>query len=138
MTPLTNRKSKVWSVVRVSSGNFLEMYDFMVFGYYAYWQCLFPWWQSIRILDVVAHDLRCGFSDAAPRSHCSWGIHRSPWASRRSYSDVGIDVDRHHLDSVRARIQNHRTIVSTAFANRPPASGFFGRYGIGRRLALFG
>jgi len=35
MSPLTNRKSKVWSVVRVSSGNFLEMYDFMVFGYYA-------------------------------------------------------------------------------------------------------
>jgi MHS family citrate/tricarballylate:H+ symporter-like MFS transporter len=29
------RKSKLWSVVRVSSGNFLEMYDFMVFGYYA-------------------------------------------------------------------------------------------------------
>jgi len=29
------RKSKIWSVVRVSSGNFLEMYDFMVFGYYA-------------------------------------------------------------------------------------------------------
>jgi MFS family permease len=29
------RKSKTWSVVRVSSGNFLEMYDFMVFGYYA-------------------------------------------------------------------------------------------------------
>ena len=27
--------SKVWTVVRVSSGNFLEMYDFMVFGYYA-------------------------------------------------------------------------------------------------------
>jgi MFS family permease len=26
---------KLWSVVRVSSGNFLEMYDFMVFGYYA-------------------------------------------------------------------------------------------------------
>jgi len=30
-----DRKAKVWSVVRVSSGNFLEMYDFMVFGYYA-------------------------------------------------------------------------------------------------------
>src|SRR6202171_6517620 len=35
MTSATDRKSKVWSVVRVSSGNFLEMYDFMVFGYYA-------------------------------------------------------------------------------------------------------
>jgi MFS family permease len=31
----SDRKSKFWSVVRVSSGNFLEMYDFMVFGYYA-------------------------------------------------------------------------------------------------------
>src|ERR1700745_1469462 len=29
------RQSKIWSVLRVSSGNFLEMYDFMVFGYYA-------------------------------------------------------------------------------------------------------
>jgi MFS transporter, MHS family, citrate/tricarballylate:H+ symporter len=30
-----NSKSKIWAVVRVASGNFLEMYDFMVFGYYA-------------------------------------------------------------------------------------------------------
>src|SRR3974377_1160554 len=30
-----DRKSKLLSVLRVSSGNFLEMYDFMVFGYYA-------------------------------------------------------------------------------------------------------
>jgi MFS transporter, MHS family, citrate/tricarballylate:H+ symporter len=30
-----DRKSRIWSVIRVSSGNFLEMYDFMVFGYYA-------------------------------------------------------------------------------------------------------
>jgi hypothetical protein len=28
----SDRKSKIWSVVRVSSGDFLEMYDFMVFG----------------------------------------------------------------------------------------------------------
>ena len=35
MITSSDRKSKIWSVVRVSSGNFLEMYDFMVFGYYA-------------------------------------------------------------------------------------------------------
>jgi MHS family citrate/tricarballylate:H+ symporter-like MFS transporter len=29
------RSEKIWSVIRVSSGNFLEMYDFFVFGYYA-------------------------------------------------------------------------------------------------------
>jgi MFS transporter, MHS family, citrate/tricarballylate:H+ symporter len=35
MLTTSDRSAKVWSVVRVSSGNFLEMYDFMVFGYYA-------------------------------------------------------------------------------------------------------
>ena len=35
MTAPSDRKAKIWSVIRVSSGNFLEMYDFMVFGYYA-------------------------------------------------------------------------------------------------------
>ena len=30
-----SEKETIRSVVRVSSGNFLEMYDFMVFGYYA-------------------------------------------------------------------------------------------------------
>ena len=33
-SPVT-RRAKILSVVRVASGNFLEMYDFMVFGYYA-------------------------------------------------------------------------------------------------------
>jgi len=32
---MSDRGDKVWSVIRVSSGNFLEMYDFFVFGYYA-------------------------------------------------------------------------------------------------------
>jgi len=50
----TDRKSKVWSVVRVSSGNFLEMYDFMVFGYYALRLAeLSSKRQSLRIADVV-------------------------------------------------------------------------------------
>src|SRR5258705_674975 len=35
MISSSEHKTKVWAVVGVSSGNFLEMYDFMVFGYYA-------------------------------------------------------------------------------------------------------
>src|SRR5438105_9376379 len=35
MLSTSDRNAKIWSVLRVSSGNFLEMYDFMVFGYYA-------------------------------------------------------------------------------------------------------
>ena len=33
--PAAGRREKIWAVIRVSSGNFLEMYDFFVFGYYA-------------------------------------------------------------------------------------------------------
>src|ERR1700681_3190983 len=35
MSQPSDRKSAIKSVLRVSTGNFLEMYDFMVFGYYA-------------------------------------------------------------------------------------------------------
>jgi len=34
LTP-AQRKEKLHSVIRVASGNFLEMYDFMVFGYFS-------------------------------------------------------------------------------------------------------
>jgi len=33
--PLSNRRGRIEAIVRVSSGNFLEMYDFIVYGYYA-------------------------------------------------------------------------------------------------------
>ena len=35
MPARSERKAKIWSVVRVCSGNFLEMYDFFVYGYVA-------------------------------------------------------------------------------------------------------
>src|ERR1700741_2971375 len=34
-TPDAERGGKIKNVIRVASGNFLEMYDFIVFGYYA-------------------------------------------------------------------------------------------------------
>ena len=45
MTGSGDRGSKIWLVVRVSSGNFLEMYDFFVFGYVAgeIAHAMFPW-----------------------------------------------------------------------------------------------
>src|SRR5258708_10229186 len=35
VTAQTDRLSRIKAVLRVATGNFLEMYDFMVFGYYA-------------------------------------------------------------------------------------------------------
>jgi MFS transporter, MHS family, citrate/tricarballylate:H+ symporter len=34
LTP-EQRREKIWDVVRVASGNFLEMYDFFIYGYFA-------------------------------------------------------------------------------------------------------
>src|SRR5438128_10248975 len=35
VTAQTGRRAKIRAVIRVATGNFLEMYDFFVFGYYA-------------------------------------------------------------------------------------------------------
>lgn len=35
MLTVQQRREKIWDVVRVASGNFLEMYDFFVYGYFA-------------------------------------------------------------------------------------------------------
>ncbi len=35
VSPRTGRRAKIKAVIRVATGNFLEMYDFFVFGYYA-------------------------------------------------------------------------------------------------------
>ena len=44
MAESTERKKRIGAVVRVASGNFLEMYDFIVYGYYAKYigQVIFP------------------------------------------------------------------------------------------------
>src|SRR5579864_4920540 len=59
----TVRNSKAWSVVRVSSGNFLEMYDFMVFGYYAsaIGQAFFPSGDAFTTLMLAFMTFGAGF-----------------------------------------------------------------------------
>ena len=63
------QQSKFRTVLRVTSGNFLEMFDFFLFGFYAtiHLQDLFPRGERIRIADVYLYDLRRRFSDAAAR-----------------------------------------------------------------------
>ena len=62
----SDRKAKIWSVVRVSSGNFLEMYDFMVFGYYAssIGRTFFPNENAFASLMLALMTFGAGFFDA--------------------------------------------------------------------------
>ena len=59
----TERKQQIWSVVRVSSGNFLEMYDFFVFGYYAsaIGKTFFPTGSEFAQLMLAFMTFRAGF-----------------------------------------------------------------------------
>ena len=77
-TDLTRDSAKVKAVIRVAAGNFLEMYDFMVFGYYAaaIGRDIFPEGQRSRATDVGICDVRRGISDAAAGRAGSGRLHR--------------------------------------------------------------
>src|SRR6266550_3844378 len=57
------RRAQTKSVVIVSSGNFLEMFDFMVFGYYATWiaKAFFPSSNDFASLMLALATFGAGF-----------------------------------------------------------------------------
>ena len=66
-------------LVQVACGNFLEMYDFFVFAYYADGDRagLLSQRRSLRLADAVARDLRGRLPDAAARApSCSGRLYR--------------------------------------------------------------
>src|SRR6266478_2837903 len=112
MTTPSERKAKVWSVVRVSSGNFLEMYDFMVFGYYAtaIGNAFFPSGNPFLSLMLSLMTFGAGFL-MRPLGAIVLG----------AYSAV----------------RNDRLAGPAACVDRPAAAGVFGGHGTGRRVRLF-
>ena len=71
-------KSKIATVLRVTSGNFLEMFDFFLFGFYATYisKAFFPDRQRIRLADADLHDVRRGLPDASARRHLPGRLRR--------------------------------------------------------------
>ena len=63
--------SKIATVLRVTSGNFLEMFDFFLFGFYATYisKAFFPSGNELHLADADLHDLRCRLPDAPARRH---------------------------------------------------------------------
>ena len=63
------RKAKLKSVIRVTSGNLLEMYDFMVFGYYAeaIGRTFFPRTSTFASLMAALATFGAGFLMRPPR-----------------------------------------------------------------------
>ena len=62
LTP-EQRREKIWGVVRVASGNFLEMYDFFVYGYFAVYiaRTFFPTGNAFTSLMLSLGTFAAGF-----------------------------------------------------------------------------
>jgi MFS transporter, MHS family, citrate/tricarballylate:H+ symporter len=62
LTP-EERREKIWGVVRVASGNFLEMYDFFVYGYFAVFiaKTFFPTGNAFTSLMLSLGTFAAGF-----------------------------------------------------------------------------
>ena len=103
-------KPKALTVFRVTSGNFLEMFDFFLFAFYATYisKTFFPSRQRVRLADGDLHDLRGGLRDAAPRRDFPRRLyrpHRAPQGAHRHAFDHG---GRHGPHRFRAGLRSDR------------------------------
>ena len=77
----SERNAKIKNVIRVSSGNFLEMYDFIVFGFFAgpIGRTFFPGQNPYASLMLVVSDLWGWVLDAAGGSDRARSVYRPAW-----------------------------------------------------------
>ena len=106
------RKDQIMSVIRVSSGNFLEMYDFFVFGYYAaaIGRAFFPSGSEFAQLMLAFMTFGAGFLMRPLGAHFSRRLYRPPRPPRRPDADAGLDGARHAFDRGHARLRHHRRV----------------------------
>ncbi len=76
-SPMTTR-TRAGAILRVTSGNFLEQFDFFLFGFYATYiaHTFFPGQQRICLADDDLRGIRRRFSDAPHWRHRAGRLHR--------------------------------------------------------------
>ncbi len=86
-------QSLTGAVLRVTSGNFLEMYDFMVYGYYAsnIAKTFFPSSNEFLSLMLALMTFGAGFFNAALGGDRARRLYRSSRASGGTDADPGLD-----------------------------------------------
>ena len=95
------------AVVRVSSGNFLEMYDFMVYGYYAtaIAKAFFPTGNEFSSLMLSLATFGAGFL-MRPLGAIVLGAYIDRHGRRKGLIlTLGADGVRHAVDRLPARLQ---------------------------------
>src|SRR5215469_47102 len=134
------RREKVWSVVRVASGNFLEMYDFFVFGYYAtaIGRAFFPTGSEFAQLMLAFMTFGAGFFDAPARRHFPRHLHRPLRTPRRTYAHAGAYGRRNDNDRLGSGLYDPRRLGPCHRGDWAADPRLFSRRRARRRVRLSG
>ena len=129
---------KLKTVLRVVSGNFLEMYDFFLFGIYARQiaHTFFPNDDPYASLMLTFLSFAAGFAMRPIGALDSRSLHRPDRAAQRPHRHALDHGVRHGPDRLRAVLRDHRRACAAAGRARPAAAGFFRRRRARRRLGL--
>ena len=130
--------SKVATVLRVTSGNFLEMFDFFLFGFYATYisKAFFPTGNEFASLDADLHDVRRRLPDATARRDLPRRLCRPIGRRQGLIVTLGIMATGTILIAFVPGYANHRPVRPVPGLDRAAAAGVLGRRRAGRRLRL--
>jgi hypothetical protein len=111
----SDRASKIKNVIRVASGNFLEMYDFMVFGYYAaaIGRAFFPNKDPFTSLMSALVTYGAGFVMRPNRRNCSRRLYRQSRPQSRAPADARTNVCWNAVDYRSAGLCNPGSTCAT-------------------------
>src|SRR4051794_27456905 len=121
--------SKVATVLRVTSGNFLEMFDFFLFGFYASYisKAFFPVGSEFASLMLTFMTFGAGFL-MRPLGAIFLGAYVDRIGRRQGLlTTLGNHGAWHDSHCLRARIRNHWSFRTFACSGRSTTAGLFSR-----------
>ena len=133
----TTGQSKLGMVLRVTSGNFLEMFDFFLGRLrLLHRKSILSTRKRVRVIITDVCRIRRGLPDASAWRNHSGRVCRSHRPAKRAYRDV---VDHGCWNSphcLRAKLRDHRNSRSDSCIDRSSAARIFCRRRTGWRFGL--
>lgn len=121
----SSRANRAAAVLRVTSGNFIEQFDFSVRLLRDIdLEDFLPVDQRLRVVDAHLRGIWRGLSDASAGRNFSRRIHRQGGAAHRTDRHAVDHGERHHPDRVRARVCDDRAARARTCAAGTPVTGF--------------
>ena len=134
----TTGQSKLGMVLRVTSGNFLEMFDFFLSGVYASYiaKAFFPLENEYASLLLTFVAFGAGFL-MRPLGAIILGAYVDRIGRRKGLIvTLSIMACRHSSHRIRAKLRDHWNSRADSGIDRPPAARIFSRRRAGWRFGL--